>query len=303
MSFDKLRKSRVNSLQAIQSQIESLKPQNSRDEESIHEWKLTLDKAGNGYAVVRFLPASENYPYPFAKVYNHGFKNEQGKWFIENCLTTQGKPCPVCEANSVLWNTNEKEKQEIARGRKRKLSYYANILILEDPQNPDNVGKVKIYRFGAKIMAAIEEAINPKFADEKAINPFDLWEDGADFKIKVRTVEDYPNYDRCEFSPAAALYKGDEAKLEAVYNQIHDLSGFVAETKFKSYEDLKQKFDAHLGNTSTTSERAERPKSTVAAVPKKEPSESVKSVVKQMDNIESSGIDDVSDDDLSFLDT
>ena len=209
-------------------------------------WKPTVDKAGNGYAVLRFLPAMEGQELPWVRYWDHGFKGPTGLWYIENSLTSIGQPDPVGELNSRLWNTGNESDKDRARDQKRRLHYVVNALVLQDPSNPSNEGKVFIYKFGKKIFDKIMDSMQPEFADEKAVNPFDFWE-GADFKLKIRNVEGYRNYDKSEFGGTSPLYDGDDAKLEAVYNQLHDLSEFSDPKNYKTYDELKLKLAKVLG--------------------------------------------------------
>jgi len=210
-------------------------------------WKPELDKSGNGYAVVRFLPTPEGEEMPWVSYFDHGFQGPGG-WYIEKSLTTLNKQDPVSEYNTQLWNTGVEANKDQARKQKRRLHYVSNILVISDPKNPANEGKVFKYRFGKKIFEALKEAISPAFEDEKAINPFDLREEGANFKIKIRKVDGYWNYDKSEFDTQAPLFD-DEQKLVDVVNNLHSLSGIIAPSEFKSYEELKEKLDRVLGLT------------------------------------------------------
>ena len=212
-------------------------------------WLAETDKAGNGYAIIRFLPGKTDDDAPFNKIYNHGFKNTMGKWFIENCPTTIGGDCPVCEANGVLWNSGNEKDKDVVRERKRKLSFVTNILVVEDKKNPDNEGKVFIFKFGKKIFDKITEAMQPP-VDEKgqlidpdlpAINPFDT-EEGANFKLKIRKVEGYANFDKSSFENISELKKWDELS-----EQLHDLSTITTPEMFKTYEELDKRLKQHLG--------------------------------------------------------
>ena len=209
-------------------------------------WKPTVDKAGNGYAVLRFLPAAEGEDLPWVRYWDHGFKGPTGQWYIENSLTSIGQPDPVGELNSRLWNSGHDEDKEKARAQKRRLHYVVNALVVEDPSAPHNVGRVVLYKFGKKIFDKIMDVMQPQFADEQAVNPFDFWE-GADFKLKIRQVEGYRNYDKSEFASASSLYDGDEAKLEDVYNKLHPLAEFTDPKNYKSYDDLQAKLSRVLG--------------------------------------------------------
>jgi uncharacterized phage-associated protein len=214
-------------------------------------WKPELDKSGNGYAVFRFLPAVKGEDLPWARLWSHAFQGPGG-WFIENSLTTLNKKDPVSESNSLLWNSGVEADKEIARKRKRKLSYIANILVINDAKHPENEGQIKLFKFGKKIFEALKEAISPAFEDEKAINPFDLREEGANFKIKIRKVDGYWNYDKSEFDSTAPLFD-DENRLTDIYTQLHSLSGIIAPSEFKTYEELKEKLQRVLGTTGTGS--------------------------------------------------
>ena len=210
-------------------------------------WKPVMDKSGNGYAVIRFLPAVDGEDMPWAKVWNHAFQGPTGQWYIENSLTTVGQNDPVSEMNSAYWNSGVESDKEIARKQKRKLQYFANIYVVEDPANPENEGKVMLYRFGKKIFDKCMEAMQPAFKDETAVNPFDFWE-GANFKLKLRMVEGYWNYDKSEFSAPSPLFD-DGDKLEEVWKKQYPLSEFSAATNFKSYDELKKRLDAVLVGT------------------------------------------------------
>ena len=214
-------------------------------------WKPELDKTGNGFAVVRFLPTPEGEEMPWVSYFDHGFQGPGG-WYIEKSLTTLNKKDPVSDYNSQLWNTGVEANKEIARKQKRRLHYVSNVYVVSDPKNPDNEGKVFKYRFGKKIFEMLKEAISPAFADEQAINPFDIRGEGANFKIKIRKVDGYWNYDKSEFDSRAPLF-AEEEKLEEVVSSLHSLSAIIAPEEFKSYEELKEKFDRVLGLTGATS--------------------------------------------------
>ena len=212
-------------------------------------WKPELDKSGNGYAVFRFLPAVQDEDLPWARLWSHAFQGPGG-WLIENSLTTINKKCPISESNSLLWNSGVEADKEIARKRKRKLSYYANILIVSDPKHPENEGQVKLYKFGKKIFDKITAAMQPEFEDEEAIDPFDFWQ-GANFKLKAKNVAGYRNYDSSEFARQDALLEDDEA-MEAIWKKEYSLEDFVAPDQFKSYDELKKRLDYVLGIKGTT---------------------------------------------------
>jgi hypothetical protein len=210
-------------------------------------WQPEVDKAGNGMAVIRFLPAPAadgDDSLPWVRVFNHGFQGPGG-WYIENSLTTLNQKDPVSEYNSILWNSGIEANKEIARKQKRRLTYIANILVVSDPKHPENEGQIRLYKFGKKIFDKISEAMNPEFADETPLNPFDFWE-GANFKIKIRQVEGYRNYDKSEFDSPSAV-SGDDAELEALWKKEYSLKEFLDPKQFKSYDTLKAKLDKVLG--------------------------------------------------------
>ena len=250
MSFQNLKRNRdqISKLvQAAESVGGSTETKSYVDERI---WKPTVDKAGNGYAVLRFLPATEGAELPWVRYWDHGFKGPTGLWYIEHSLTSIGQTDPVGELNSRLWNTGNDSDKEKARAQKRRLHYVTNILVLQDPSNPANEGKVFLYKFGKKIFDKIMDSMQPELADEEPVNPFDFWE-GADFKLKIRNVEGYRNYDKSEFSSPSALYEGEDTRLETVYDQLHDLSEFTSPSNYKSYDDLKAKLIKVLGEEAT----------------------------------------------------
>jgi ribosomal protein L12E/L44/L45/RPP1/RPP2 len=228
----------ISTLVAAASEMEGNKS-NGPDERM---WKPSRDKAGNGYAVIRFLPAPDN-EIGWTRYWDHGFQGPTGKWYIEKSLTTLGQDDPVGKINSAAWAAGD---QQSARDRKRRLHYVANILVLSDPANPENEGKVFLYEFGKKIFDKLKEAMQPEFPDETPINPFDMW-NGADFVIKVRKVEGWVNYDKSEFKSPSELYDGDEAKLEKVVSQLYPLAEFTDPSTFKSYADLEKRLNEVLG--------------------------------------------------------
>ena len=208
-------------------------------------WKPTVDKAGNSYAVLRFLPAAEGQELPWVRYWDHGFKGPTGQWYIESSLTSIGQPDPVGELNSRLWNTGNEADKEKARSQKRRLHYMTNVIVQQDPANPANEGKVMLFKFGKKIFDKIMDVMQPQFADEEPMNPFDFWE-GADFKLKVRNVEGYRNNDKSEFANQSAL-SDDDTKLEEIYNKLYDLGEFTDPKNYKSYDELKLKLQRVLG--------------------------------------------------------
>ena len=239
------RKSRSSSnLDELSKKIQATSEKKSYKDDRF--WRPELDKASNGYAVIRFLPAPPNEDLPWAKLYTHGFQGKGG-WFIENSRTTFGEKDPVSEMNSELWNSGIESDKDIARARKRKLQYISNILVISDPANPQNEGKIFLYKFGKKIFDKIQEAMEPEFADEKAVNPFDLW-DGANFKLKVRKISGFINYDKSEFDSPSELFDGDDAQLEELWKKQYSLTAFTAPSNFKSYDELKQRLMEVVGD-------------------------------------------------------
>jgi hypothetical protein len=209
-------------------------------------WKPVMDKTGNGFAIIRFLPAPKGEELPWAKLWNHAFQGPTGQWYIENSLTTVGQKDPVSEHNTKLWNTGLETDKETARKQKRKLQYFSNIYVVSDSKHPENEGKVFLYRYGKKIFDKLMAAMQPEFEDETPINPFDFWE-GANFKLKIRKVDGYWNYDKSEFETPSAL--GDDSVIESVWKKQYSLKEFTAPTNFKSYEELKTRLDAVLSGT------------------------------------------------------
>ena len=250
MSFATLKKNSKNSLQKLQSEVEKINnPQNNNQKnfgEDDRFWKAELDKSGNGYAVIRFLPAPDKEDMAFVRVFNHGFQGPGG-WYIENSLTTLGQKDPLGEYNSVLWNSGVEANKEIARKQKRRLTYFSNIYVVEDKANPQNEGKVFLFRYGKKIFDKISSMANPEFEDESPVDIFNLWE-GANFKLKIRKVDGYSNYDKSEFVTPAPLLD-DDSELERVYGECHSLDDFLNPKNFKSYDELKTRLDVVLGNT------------------------------------------------------
>ena len=248
-NFDSLKRNR-SSLEkltkAIEATTQSTTESGSREDPRL--WQPTVDKAGNGMAIIRFLPAPSvdgEDALPWVRVFSHGFQGPGG-WYIENSLTTLNQKDPVSEYNSTLWNSGIEANKEIARKQKRRLNYIANVYVVSDPSNPENEGQIRIYKFGKKIFDKITEAMNPEFADETPVNPFDMWE-GANFKLKIRNVEGYRNYDKSEFADKSALLDGDDAKLETLWKQEHSLKEFLDPKHFKPYDLLKTRLDKVLG--------------------------------------------------------
>jgi len=249
MDFETLKSSSSNFDKLTKALEQNLKPEDQANKNKYQDdrfWKPEMDKTGNGYAVIRFLPAANGEDMPWQRVWSHAFQ-DKGGWYIENSLTTLGQKDPVSEENTRLWNTGVDSDKEIARKRKRKLSYYSNIYMVSDPKHPENEGKVFLFKFGKKIFDKITEAMKPEFEDEKPINPFDFWA-GANFKIKIKKVAGYWNYDSSEFAAPAPLLDDDDA-METIWKSEYSLAELVAPDQFKSYEDLKKRLDYVLGLT------------------------------------------------------
>ena len=249
MSFETLKRNRGSNINKI---IQAAEATSSGEQKSYVDeriWKPTVDKAGNGYAVIRFLPGKDG-EIPFVRYWDHGFKGPTGLWYIENSLTSIGQPDPVGELNSRLWNSGIESDKEKARSQKRRLHYVTNIMVVNDPSAPQNEGKVFLYKFVKKIFDKIYDLMNPAFADEKPIDPFDMWE-GADFKLKIRNVEGYRNYDKSEFTSSTQLLDGNEDQLKAVYEGMHDLTEFTNPKNYKTYDELKTKLMRVLGEEAT----------------------------------------------------
>ena len=245
MSFAKLKKqSKLGSLtQKLVKEVEKMNNTGGQGDDRL--WKLEVDKGGNGYAVIRFLPAPDGEDLPFVKLYSHAFQGPGG-WYIENSLTTLGQKDPVSEYNSQLWNNGTDAGKDTARKQKRKLTYISNIYVVKDPANPENEGKTFLYKYGKKIFDKITAAMQPEFEDEEAIDPFDFWQ-GANFKLKAKNVAGYRNYDSSEFAATSALLDDDDA-MEAIWKKEHSLAELVAADQFKSYDELKTRLGYVLGN-------------------------------------------------------
>ena len=297
MSFANLKRSSQTSLDKLSEQVNKLNSKNSYKDERY--WLCATDKAKNGYAVIRFLPSPEidgDEADPWARMFTHGFKGPQGQWYIENCLSTIGLPDPCLDFNSILWNSSDNDKgpeRTQAREQKRQLNYHSNIYVVSDPANPENEGKVFLFRYGSKIFDKLKNAMFPPFPDMQPFNPFDLWA-GANFKLRIRAVDGNANYDLSEFEKPAPLLD-DDAKLEEIYKQEYSLKDLVTPDKFKSYEQLEARLNLVLGIKGGT-QKASAPKQEESfAESKEEPS--FKS--KPAPNFAAASDDD--DDDLAFF--
>lgn len=247
-SFEQLKRNSRDSFSKLTEQLEKLSDKKSYSKDEGNYWKPEVDKAGNGFAVIRFLPAPQGEDVPFVQMFDHGFQGPTGKWYIENSLTTLGQKDPVSELNSQLWNSTKDDdhpNRQQARKQKRRLSYIANVYVVKDPAHPENEGKVFLYKFGKKIWDKIQAVMYPEFEGDEATNPFDLWE-GANFRLKIRNVAGYRNYDQSQFDPKAPLLDDDE-KLEKIWASEHSLKKIVDPSNFKSYDELKAQLDRVLG--------------------------------------------------------
>jgi len=274
MSFSKLKSDRANIASLLEAAGAADTTKDKKSYKDDRQWKPTVDKAGNGYAVLRFLPASST-EVPWVRYWDHGFKGPSGQWFIEKSLTSIGQQDPVSEMNSKLWNTGRDEDKALVRERKRRLHYVSNVYVVSDPSSPQNEGKVFMFIYGKKIFDKVMDVMQPQFPDEKPVNPFDFWE-GANFQMKIRQVEGYRNYDKSEFASATPFLDGDETKLEAVYNTMYDLNEFTDPKSYKTYEELRTKLANVLGESvpQTTSENVALDSRTPAPEPKATPAPS-----------------------------
>ena len=243
MSFSALKRDSASAFQKLTKELEKVSSGESNAKDD-NLWKPEMDKSGNGYAVIRFLPAPNDEDLPWAKLFSHAFQGPGG-WYIENSLTTINKSDPVGDLNRQLWNSGSDRDKETARKQKRKLSYYSNIYVVQDPLHPENEGKVLLYKYGKKIHDKIVEAMQPAFADETPINPFDFWK-GANFKLKIRKLDGYWNYDKSEFDKVSTLGDFDDAELEAIYKSEHSLTAFTDAKNFKTYEELEKRMNTVL---------------------------------------------------------
>ena len=253
INFEALKNNRKSQFDKLTSELNKLNQgttQESNGDDRL--WKPDVDKAGNGYAVIRFLPAPTGEDVPFVRIWDHGFQGPGG-WYIEKSLTTLNKPDPVSEYNGKLWNSGIESNKDLVRKQKRRLSYYSNIYVVSDPSRPDNEGKVFLFKYGKKIFDKLNEAMHPQFPGEAAVNPFDMWE-GANFKLKIRQVDGYRNYDKSEFDKPDAL--ADDAKLEGIWKQCNSLQELVDPKHFKSYEELKFRLDKALGNVAASTSKS-----------------------------------------------
>lgn len=244
MSFSKLKSASNGGIAKLSEELAKLNG-GGNNKGNDGYWYPNVDKVGNGFALIRFLPAPDGEDFPFVRYWDHGFKGPTGKWYVEKSRTTIGESDPVADANSVLWNSGIESDKKIVSERKRRLNYVANILVLKDPANPENEGKVFLFNFGKKIFDKIVDATTPQFEGDDPLNPFDFWS-GANFRLKIRKVEGYRNYDLSAFDPPSPLFDNDEA-MEEVWLKEKPLQPIIDPSTFKSYEELQKKLDMVLG--------------------------------------------------------
>lgn len=244
MSFAALKSNRTDLSKLVEQAQQAAGGQTQRQSDDPRFWQPTRDKAGNGYAVIRFLPGDAEAATPWVRYWDHAFKGPTGQWYIEKSLTSIGQQDPLSELNSQMWNSGVEADKATVRQRKRNLRYVANVLIISDPAAPENEGQIKLYRFGKKIFDKIMDSMQPQFPDEKPVNPFDMWE-GADFTVKIRKVEGYPNYDASTFKSPSAI--GEDAHMEELYSKQHEMAEFIDPKNYKTYDELKSRLATVLG--------------------------------------------------------
>jgi hypothetical protein len=258
VDFSQLKKASSQSLDKLTAELNKLSNPQEQKKGDDRFWQASVDKAGNGYAVIRFLPAPAGEDIPFVRLFDHGFKGPSGKWYIENSLTSINQKDPVSEYNSYLWNLSNDDNSDSrkqARAQKRRLHYISNIYVVKDPSNPENEGKVFLYKYGKKIFDKLNDLMNPQFPDEAPVNPFDFWQ-GANFNLKIRNVEGYRNYDKSEFSKSSPMLDDDE-ELEKLWKKEYPLQAFLAPENFKSFDDLKTKLNTVLDVAASNVRKAE----------------------------------------------
>ena len=269
INFEAMKQNRKSNFDKLTAELNKLSQNTSQEgnrQDDERFWKPDVDKAGNGYAVIRFLPAPVGEDVPFVRIWDHGFQGAGG-WYIERSLTTLGQADPVSEYNTKLWNSGIEANKAIVRAQKRRLSYYSNIMVIKDPTRPENDGKVFLFKYGKKIFDKLNEAMHPQFADDVKINPFDFWE-GANFKLKIRQVEGYRNYDKSEFDKPSVLLE-DDAAMETIWKGEHSLTELVDIKHFKSYADLKAKLEKALGSSASAPAAAHHEEEDAFQIPQK----------------------------------
>ena len=285
MDIQSLRKLRNNDFSKIISEFEKVTNPgaSSKSFEDDRYWKMEKDKAGNGSAVIRFLPTVEGDALPWVRIFNHGFQGPTGRWYIENSLTTIGEKDPLSDLNAKLWNSDSEANKELARKQKRRLSYTCNILVISDPKHPENEGQVKLFKFGKKIFEMIQDRMIPTFEDEEPINAFHLWE-GANFKLRIRQADGWPSYDKSEFDSPSPVFDGDEEKLVALVNKQFPLREFIDKKNFKTFDELSRKLadvlNLDASPVTTASAISERVSSMEPSQPKSMPAPQPKTVAE-----------------------
>ena len=299
-SFAQLKKSRSSQFEKLAQAAEKINSGGEKSAGDDRYWKPTVDKAGNGSAIIRFLPAPANEDVPFVRYWDHGFKGDGG-WYIEKSLTSIGEQDPVSEYNSKLWNSGSDADKETARKQKRRLHYVSNIYVISDPANPENEGKVFLYEYGKKIFDKLNDMMHPQFEDEEAVNPFDLWE-GANFRLRIRQVEGYRNYDKSAFDSPSQLFEDDE-ELESVWKMEHPLAEILDRSNFKSYQELSARLAKVLGTVqpSTTAESSVDEDDTPPWQPPVQEETAPPPSFKQKEAVTPSFNDDDDDDSLDFF--
>jgi hypothetical protein len=253
--FQKKSGSRTQALASLREQMTaSSNPKSNQHKDDERYWKPELDKTGTGSAVIRFLPGRDSDPFPYATLHTHGFQGPGGKWYIDNCPTSIGQECPACKANSALWNSGREEDKNLARSRKRKLSYISNILVVKDPKHPENEGKVFLYKYGKKVFEKIKDLLSPAFADQDPVNAFDPFE-GANFKLRITKQDGFPNYDKSSFDASSPIFSGNEDKIAGLEGQLHSLEEVVSPAQFKTYDEYAKRLASVLGEASESSSR------------------------------------------------
>lgn len=283
LDFSQLKKAK--DIQKLMSEVEKTEKRFVEDDRF---WKLDVDKAGNGQAEIRFLPAPKGEDLPWVQLWTHGFQGPSGKWYMENCRSTIGEDDPVNDFNTKLWasvtDDDSLERKQV-RAQKRKLHYISNIYVISDPQNPENEGKVFLFKFGAKIFEKLKDLMKPEFDDADPVNPFDFWE-GANFKLRRSKVQNFPNYDKSTFVKPSPLLGGDEEKLEKIWNEEYSLQAEIAPDKFKSYDELKKKLEFVLdmqGNVPSRAEDDDMPEEK-PKVRREKPSERIRAMEEDSDD-------------------
>lgn len=296
-NFSQLKQTSQDSLRKLTEQMNKMNPESESKKGDENFWKPTVDKAGNGSAIIRFLPAPEGEDVPFVRYWDHGFQGPGGKWYIEKSLTSIGEKDPVAEYNSKLWKESDNDdspQRKQARKQKRRLHYVANIYVVKDPGNPENNGKVFLYDFGKKIFEKLNAVMHPVddgIEEKKPINPFCLWT-GANFYLRMRQVDGYRSYETSSFGESKSLLDDDKA-LETVWKQEHSLKGFLDHSKYKTFAELDRRLKEVLElNVPSTPDEA--PKMAEPPVARTAPA-------KTLPERKTPVLDEEDEDDLSFF--